>query len=94
MRAAFLAVPLLDWFRPWQYRLSVAAEVANIRAAASKSSLRMPQVCATRSGVASRTLVLSASNPLVWAAIQAASVQPSHNMMCSMPLNNCTSVPG
>ena len=22
--AAFLAVPLLDWFRPWQYRLSVA----------------------------------------------------------------------
>jgi threonine/homoserine efflux transporter RhtA len=27
--AAFLAVPLLDWFRPWQYRLSVAGEVAN-----------------------------------------------------------------
>ena len=27
--AAFLAVPLLDWFSPWQYRLSVAGEVAN-----------------------------------------------------------------
>ena len=49
--AAFLAVPLLDWFRPWQYRLSVAAEVANILAAASRSSLLMPQVWATSSGV-------------------------------------------
>jgi hypothetical protein len=67
--AAFLAVPLLDWFRPWQYRLSVAGEVANHRAAVSRSSLAMPQVCATRSGVHSRTVAFSASKPLVCAAM-------------------------
>jgi hypothetical protein len=50
-KSQVLAVPLLDWFRPWQYRLSVAAEVANKRAAVSKSSLLMPQVCDTSSGV-------------------------------------------
>ena len=58
--AAFLAVPLLDWFRPWQYRLSVAGrgrEVspapapANSRVACSRSALLIPQVAATASGV-------------------------------------------
>jgi hypothetical protein len=89
--AAFLAVPLLDWFRPWQYRLSVVraggwpSMPANQRAAVNRSSLAMPQVCATRSGVQSRTIALSASKPLVWAAMKAASVQPSHSMMCSRP---------
>ena len=67
--AAFLAVPLLDWFSPWQYRLRVAAEVANSRAPSSRSSLPMPQVCATFSGVQSRTVAFSASKPLVWAAM-------------------------
>ena len=66
---AFLAVPLLDWFSPWQYRLRVPADVANSLAAVSRSSLRMPQVCATRSGDASRTPVRNASNPFVWVAI-------------------------
>jgi hypothetical protein len=28
MSAAFLAVPLLLWFRPWQYRLSVGLRAA------------------------------------------------------------------
>ena len=37
IKAAFLAVPLLLWFRPWQYKLRVAGEVANQRAACSKS---------------------------------------------------------
>src|SRR4051812_49809004 len=27
--AAFLAEPADDWFRPWQYRLNVAGDVAN-----------------------------------------------------------------
>jgi hypothetical protein len=40
MSAVFLAVPLLDWFRPWQYRLSVAGERANRRAASSRSDAR------------------------------------------------------
>ncbi len=51
MSAAFLAVPLLLWFRPWQYRLSVAFDVANHFAAVVRSATLMPQVCATRSGV-------------------------------------------
>ena len=68
--AAFLAVPLLDWFRPWQYRLSVAGDVANqLGRACNRSSLRMPQICATSSGVQSRTMALSASKPLVCAAM-------------------------
>ena len=67
--AAFLAVPEDDWFRPWQYRLSVAGEVANHRAAVSRSSAVMPQTCATRSGVQSRTSARRASKPLVWAAM-------------------------
>ncbi len=67
--AAFLAVPLVDWFSPWQYRLSVAPEVANIRAAANKSCTGRPQTCATTSGVQSCTLALSSSNPAVWAAM-------------------------
>ena len=49
--AAFLAVPLLDWFKPWQYKLSVAWDVANNLAAANKSSFLMPHVSATMSGV-------------------------------------------
>jgi hypothetical protein len=72
--AAFLAVPLLDWFRPWQYRLKVGPRwwewpsmPANQRAAVSRSSLAMPQVCATRSGVQSRTIALRPSKPTVWA---------------------------
>jgi hypothetical protein len=66
---AFLAVPEDDWFRPWQYRLSVAAEVAKSRAVSSRSALSMPQICATLSGVQSRTVVFSASKPLVCAAM-------------------------
>ena len=79
MSAVFLAVPLLDWFRPWQYRLSVAARLlepvpvsppkANQRAACSRSSLRTPQIWATASGVQSRTCALSLSKPLVCAAM-------------------------
>ena len=92
--AAFFAVPLLDWFRPWQYKLSVAFDVANILAAVNKSSFLMPHVSATMSGVQSRTVVLKASNPVVCAAMYAVSVHPSHSMMCSMPLNRLTSVPG
>src|SRR3989344_3725777 len=49
--AAFLAVPLLLWFRPWQYRLSVALDCANHLAAVVRSATLIPQVCATRSGV-------------------------------------------
>ena len=125
--AVFLAVPLLDWFSPWQYRLSVGArpglyrplEVAvaagltacsteptptptpesgaipaNHCAACVSAVLVMPQTCVTTSGVQSRTKALRASKPLVWAAMKAWSTQPSHNMMCSMPLNSITSVPG
>jgi hypothetical protein len=69
MSAAFFAVPLDDWFRPWQYRLSVAAEVANRRAASNRSSFEMPHTCATLSGVQSRTVASSAPKPLVWAAM-------------------------
>ena len=69
MSAAFLAVPLADWFRPWQYRLSVAGDCANRRAAVSRSSLEMPQTCATRSGVQSRTVAFSSSKPAVCAAM-------------------------
>ena len=69
IKAAFLALPLLDWFRPWQYKLSVAGEVANQRAAVCKSSVRMPQICATCSGVWSATKACRASKPLVWAAM-------------------------
>jgi hypothetical protein len=64
-----LAVPLDDWFRPWQYRLKVAGEVANSFAARNRSSFLMPQTCATRSGVQSRTVALRSSKPLVWAAM-------------------------
>ncbi|MDT4836249.1 hypothetical protein FQZ97_699370 [compost metagenome] len=69
MSAAFFAVPLDDWFKPWQYRLNVAGEVANSRAAASRSSFGMPQTCATVSGVQSRTVAFSASKPFVRAAM-------------------------
>ncbi|MNT49097.1 hypothetical protein D3C72_1859250 [compost metagenome] len=72
--AAFLAVPLLLWFNPWQYRLSVGPRPgnapsppsANQRAACSRSCTVRPQSRATRSGVASRTKVFSVSNPEVW----------------------------
>ncbi|MCY1374374.1 hypothetical protein D9M69_617130 [compost metagenome] len=69
IRVAFLAVPLLLWFRPWQYRLSVAGEVANHFAAVNRSSLFRPQTCATCSGVHSRTSARSASKPVVCAAM-------------------------
>jgi len=46
----------------------VAAEVANDIAARNRSSFLMPQTCATRSGVQSRTVALRSSKPLVWAA--------------------------
>ena len=49
--AVFLAVPLDDWFRPWQYRLRVAADVAKRRVASSRSAWLTPQTCATFSGV-------------------------------------------
>ena len=73
--AAFLAVPLVDWFRPWQYRLSVgwrgpppSGTPANQRAAVNSASRGTPQVRATCSGVASRASALRASKPVVWAA--------------------------
>lgn len=67
---------------------------ANHCAACVSAVLVMPQTCVTTSGVQSRTKALRASKPLVWAAMKAWSTQPSHNMMCSMPLNSITSVPG
>ena len=39
--AAFLAVPLLLWFRPWQYRLSAGPLVANQRAACTIAALML-----------------------------------------------------
>ena len=75
--AAFLAVPLLLWFRPWQYRLSVGARgrpvppshPANQRVAVSRSWGLTPHSSATRSGVHSAMYGCSASNPVVWAAM-------------------------
>ena len=75
--AAFLAVPLLLWFRPWQYRLSVGARgpagdsptPANQRVAVARSRGLIPQTWATRSGVAVRTSTCSASKPLVCASM-------------------------
>ncbi len=69
MRVAFLAVPLVLWFRPWQYRLSVARDVANHRAAVARSASEIPHTALTRSGVQSATRAASASKPVVCAAM-------------------------
>ena len=42
MRAVFLAVPALLWFRPWQYRLRLAGAVANHSAACQMSASGTP----------------------------------------------------
>ena len=81
IKAAFLAVPLLDWFRPWQYKLKVACALllagrlpassapTNQRVAFMSCSGLMPHTALTLAGVYSLTSVCSASNPSVCAAM-------------------------
>ena len=103
--AALLAVPLLLWFSPWQYRLSVgrrslwlpgasAPPQASHWAARYRSASARPQTWATRSGVASRTTACSCAKPLVCASTKAGSAQPWASMMCKRPWQSITSVPG
>ena len=74
--AAFFAVPLVLWLRPWQYSESVglreptaASTLANQRAAWTRSASAMPHRRATSFGAKSRTRAFSASKPLVCAAM-------------------------
>ena len=63
INAAFLAVPLLDWFKPWQYKLKVAYAAllagclpasfapTNQRVACMSCSGLMPHTALTLAGV-------------------------------------------
>jgi hypothetical protein len=74
----FLAVPLLLWFRPWQYSdssgrgrrwPSSAVDIGEPARRLHDVGLRRPQTLAACAGVNSRTRSRSASKPLVWAAM-------------------------
>ncbi|CAM3853276.1 hypothetical protein BOFL111202_26385 [Bordetella flabilis] len=67
--AAFLAVPLLDWFRPMVYSDSVAGERANQRAACTMSAAGTPQTSCAARGVNSWTRCFKAVKPAVWASM-------------------------
>ena len=92
--AAFLSVPEVDWFSPWQYSDSAAPASPNHRAACTRSRSAMPQIPAAVDGVYSRTVSRSAWKPSVCARMNAWSTSPSHSSRCSMPWNSTTSVPG
>ena len=91
--AVFLAVPLLLWFRPWQYRDRVGPR-ANQRAAWTRSASGTPHSLAVSLGGKSRTRSRRASKPRVWVSMNARSVNPSQTIRCSSPWNSATSVPG
>ena len=93
MRAAFLSVPWIDWFKPMQYMDKLGPAPNHLAAVIISASL-MPQMSATIFGVYSRTVSFNASKPVVCDLIKVLSSSPSHSSTCSMPLNSATSVPG
>ena len=56
INAAFLAVPLLDWFKPWQYKLKVACEeFATESLPASSTPTNQRVACMSCSGLMPHT---------------------------------------
>ncbi|MQM39922.1 hypothetical protein KBTX_03962 [wastewater metagenome] len=94
--APALSVPLLDWFTPWENRVSVRGVAANQSKNRATSASTSPQARATSvvSGALRRAAATAASSPPVWASTQSRSIAPVRARWASRPLNSHTSVPG
>ena len=94
IRQRALSVPCTCCEMPIPQKMMAVFAIAYRRAVSRMVSGAMPHSGATFSGLYSRTVSRSASNPSVWASMNAWSCSPSSMMVCIMPFSSSTSVPG